>query len=59
MDQSSPSIPPEDMYARLDSQAAPIIVDVRRDADFSGAEKLDAPAVTATAALDKTATGKR
>src|ERR1700745_1597764 len=39
MDQRN-SISPEHLYARLGSEAAPIIVDVRRDADFAGAATL-------------------
>jgi rhodanese-related sulfurtransferase len=38
------SISPEILYARLGSEAAPIIVDVRRDADFAGADRLVADA---------------
>jgi rhodanese-related sulfurtransferase len=38
------SISPEIVYARLGSEAAPIIVDVRRDADFAGADRLVADA---------------
>jgi superoxide dismutase len=37
MERSKNSISPD---ARLGSEAAPIIVDVRRDADFSGADTL-------------------
>ena len=44
MDQSKHSISPHALYARLGSEAAPIIVDVRRDADFAGAERLLADA---------------
>jgi rhodanese-related sulfurtransferase len=40
MDQSKHSISPHDLYARLGSEAAPIIVDVRRDAEFAGADAL-------------------
>jgi hypothetical protein len=44
MDQSKHSISRNDLYARLGSNAAPIIVDVRRDADFAGADTLVADA---------------
>jgi rhodanese-related sulfurtransferase len=44
MERSSNSISPEALYARLGSEAAPIIVDVRRDADFSSADRLLADA---------------
>jgi rhodanese-related sulfurtransferase len=44
MDRSQHSISPHDLYARLGSDAAPIIVDVRRDADFAGADTLVVPA---------------
>jgi rhodanese-related sulfurtransferase len=44
MERSQNSISPEALYARLGSEAAPIIVDVRRDADFSGADRLVADA---------------
>src|SRR5258707_2271156 len=44
MDDRKHSISPEILYARLGSDAAPIIVDVRRDADFAGAETLVADA---------------
>ena len=40
MDDRKHSISPDDLYARLGSEAAPIIVDVRRDADFAGADTL-------------------
>jgi rhodanese-related sulfurtransferase len=40
MDDRKHFISPENLYARLGSDAAPIIVDVRRDADFAGAETL-------------------
>ena len=39
MDQRN-SISPEHLYARLGSEAAPVIVDVRHDADFAGAATL-------------------
>ena len=38
------SISPDTLYAKLGSEAAPIIIDVRRDADFAGAETLVAGA---------------
>jgi rhodanese-related sulfurtransferase len=44
MDHPQNSISPNALYARLGSAAAPIIVDVRRDADFAGAEMLVADA---------------
>ena len=44
MDDRKHSISPDDLYARLGSEAAPIIVDVRRDADFAGADTLVADA---------------
>ena len=44
MDDRRYSISPDALYARLGSEAAPIIVDVRRDADFAGAETLVADA---------------
>jgi rhodanese-related sulfurtransferase len=44
MDDRKHSISPPDLYARLGSEAAPIIVDVRRDADFAGADTLVADA---------------
>ena len=44
MERSKNSISPEALYARIGSEAAPIIVDVRRDADFSGADGLAADA---------------
>src|ERR1700726_2677969 len=44
MDDRKHSISPDILYARLGSDAAPIIVDVRRDADFAGAETLLADA---------------
>jgi rhodanese-related sulfurtransferase len=40
MDDRKHSISPEILYARLGTDAAPIIVDVRRDTDFAGAETL-------------------
>jgi rhodanese-related sulfurtransferase len=44
MDDRKHSISPKILYARLGSEAAPFIVDVRRDADFAGAETLVADA---------------
>jgi rhodanese-related sulfurtransferase len=40
MDGQQPSISQQDLYARLGSAASPIIIDVRRAADFSTAESL-------------------
>ena len=44
MDETKHSISPNDLYARLGTDAAPIIIDVRRDADFVHADRLVAPA---------------
>lgn len=44
MDGNKFSISPHNLYARLGSDAAPIIVDVRRDADFAGSGRLVGPA---------------
>jgi len=44
MDDRKHSISPHDLCTRLGSESAPIIVDVRRDADFAGAETLVADA---------------
>jgi rhodanese-related sulfurtransferase len=44
MDDRKYSISPDALYARLGSEAAPIIVDVRRDADFATAATLVAHA---------------
>jgi rhodanese-related sulfurtransferase len=44
MDRDNHSISPHDLYERLGSEAAPIVVDVRRDTDFLGAERVVAPA---------------
>jgi hypothetical protein len=44
MERSKISISPEVLYARLGSETAPIIVDVRRDADISGVDRLVADA---------------
>ena len=44
MDDRNHSISPDTLYTRLGSEATPIIVDVRRDADFAGAETLVADA---------------
>jgi rhodanese-related sulfurtransferase len=40
-----PSISPHDLYTRLGTASAPIVVDVRRDADFAGADRLIASAI--------------
>jgi rhodanese-related sulfurtransferase len=45
MDRSNHPITPRDLYERLGSEAAPIVVDVRRDTDFLGAERVIAPAL--------------
>jgi len=44
MDQRNNSISPKDLYARLGSGTAPVVVDVRRDADFASAETIVAGA---------------
>jgi hypothetical protein len=44
MDDRKQSISPQDLYVRLGSEAAPIIIDVRRDADFAAAATLVADA---------------
>jgi len=44
MDPDKASISPEDLFARLGSHSAPIIVDVRREADFARAKTLVAGA---------------
>ena len=44
MDDRKHSISPDALYARLGSESAPIIVDVRRDADFADADTLVADA---------------
>jgi hypothetical protein len=44
MDDHKYFISPDALYARLGSEAAPIIVDVWRDADFAGASTLVADA---------------
>jgi rhodanese-related sulfurtransferase len=44
MDRSKHSISPHDLYARLGSETAPIVVDVRRSSDFLNADKLVAAA---------------
>jgi rhodanese-related sulfurtransferase len=44
MDDRNHSISPDALYARLGSKSAPIIVDVRRDADFAAAATLVADA---------------
>src|SRR5215468_7628139 len=40
-----PSISPSDLYARLGTAAAPIVLDVRRPADFAQADELIISAV--------------
>ena len=40
MQQILPSISPSDLYARLGTASAPIVVDVRRPADFAKAGEL-------------------
>src|SRR5258705_1422498 len=45
MDNRKHSISPDALDARLGSESAPIIVDVRRDADFAGADTLVADAL--------------
>jgi hypothetical protein len=42
MDEPKHSISPDALYARLGSDAASIIVDVRREADFASVETLAA-----------------
>jgi len=44
MDRSKHSIFPNDLYARLDSDAAPIVVNLPHNADFTDADRLVAPA---------------
>jgi rhodanese-related sulfurtransferase len=44
MDGNGHSISPHHLYAKLESDSAPIVVDVRRAADFAIADKLVAPA---------------
>jgi len=44
MDDRKHSISPDALYARLGSETTPIVVDVRRDADFAGADTLVADA---------------
>jgi rhodanese-related sulfurtransferase len=44
MDDRNHSISPDALYARLGSESAPVIVDVRRDADFASAKTLVADA---------------
>jgi rhodanese-related sulfurtransferase len=44
MDHGNNSISPQELYVRLGSEGAPIIIDVRRDADFAGAHVLVAGA---------------
>ena len=40
MQQILPSISPSDLHARLGTASAPVVVDVRRPADFAKAEEL-------------------
>jgi rhodanese-related sulfurtransferase len=44
MDGTHHSISPRDLYARLGTAAAPVVIDVRRPADFAEADRLVAPA---------------
>jgi len=44
MERTGQSISPHDLYTSLGSEAAPIVVDVRCDADFANADRLVAPA---------------
>jgi hypothetical protein len=44
MDDRKHSISPDALYARLGSEAAPIVVDVRREDAFAGADTLIADA---------------
>jgi rhodanese-related sulfurtransferase len=44
MDDRKHSISPHDLYARLGSEAGPIVIDVRRAADFANADRLIVPA---------------
>lgn len=44
MDGNKHSISPHDLYARLGSDTAPILIDVRRAADFANADRLVVPA---------------
>jgi rhodanese-related sulfurtransferase len=44
MDDDRNSISPQELYARLGSDSAPIVVDVRRAAEFASTERLLAPA---------------
>jgi rhodanese-related sulfurtransferase len=44
MDGNNISISPHDLYASLGSDAAPIVVDVRRDSDFTNSDRLLSPA---------------
>ena len=53
MDRSRHSISQNDLYARPGSGAAPIVVDVRRDTDLAGADRLVAPALVVRATDDK------
>jgi hypothetical protein len=44
VDRNNHSISSHDLCERLGAEATPIVIDVRRDADFSDAERLLAPA---------------
>jgi rhodanese-related sulfurtransferase len=44
MDENKLPISPHDLYALLGSDAAPIVVDVRRDSDFANSDRLLSPA---------------
>jgi rhodanese-related sulfurtransferase len=45
MEQAPSSISPADLYARLGTAAAPVVIDVRRQADFSNSNELIVSAV--------------
>ncbi len=44
MNGNQPSISPRDLHARLGTASAPLVIDVRRPADFAGADRLVASA---------------
>jgi rhodanese-related sulfurtransferase len=44
VDGNEHSISPQDLYAKLGSEAAPVVVDVRRAAAFAGADRILVPA---------------
>jgi hypothetical protein len=50
MDDRKQSISPQNLYARLGSEAAPIVIDVRRNADFAAVDTLVADAFHCTGA---------